>query len=94
MLETGAYYKRRKVEPYQMRGMGYRELHMKLEIGAFVRIERVGPPGVPNNSVQYTMVGPGVYETWDTIYERIFSIYFEHVTKEEELGLIALAELD
>lgn len=92
MVARDAYYKRRKVEPYEQSGMAYRELHMRIPVGTFVKVEEVLQvrPGI----VEYALVMPRKYDNWDSISEKIFTIYFEQVTDEAELGLIALAEQD
>jgi len=92
MVALDTYYKRRRVEPCENRGMAYRELHMRIPVGTFVQvIDRMYPAA---GIIEYGLVSPGSYDTWDSIDEKLFTIYFELVTEEEELGLIALAEQD
>lgn len=92
MVASDSYWKRRKVEPCENGGIAYRELHMRIPVGTFVKVfDRL--PTVPA-IIEYGLVEPGKYDTWDSVDKRLFTIYFERVTEEEELGLIALAEQD
>jgi hypothetical protein len=93
MVVLDTYYKRRKVEPWETSGMAYRELHMRIPVGTFVKAQdKMSGTLRKVGIVEYVLVTPGKYDTWDSIDEKIFTIYFEQVTDEAELGLIALAE--
>jgi len=93
MVARDAYYKRRRVEPCENEGNTYRELHMRIPVGTFVKVfDRL--PTVRPTLIEYGLVATGSYDNWDCVDKKLFTIYFERVTQEEELGLIALAEQD
>lgn len=94
MVALDTYWKRRRVEPCENNSSSYLELHMRVKVGTFVRVFARLPTHQNDGIIEYCLVGPGNYDTWDSIYERLFKIYFEKVTDERELGLIALAELE
>jgi hypothetical protein len=85
--EPGTYWMRRKVEPYLMRSPRAK-LHTNLEVGTFVEI---APKYFPDKAeVAYFLVENRRKQ--DIITDKMFGIYFERVTKENELGLIKLIE--
>lgn len=85
-VEKDQYWKRRQV------GIDYdgHLLHEHLEVGAFVMVEVTEGPHWPKDCVQYRVVGK--YNRWDTITKRLFTIFFERVRQENEIGLIKLIE--
>jgi len=64
------------------------KLHTNLEVGTFVEI---APKYFPDKAeVAYFLVGSR--GKGDVITDKMFGIYFEKVTQENELGLIKLIE--
>jgi len=88
MISVGSYWKRRRVEPCP-EATSQTLLYLRIAIGTYVLVKGVGPP---KDTIDYGLIGPERQADWDTTYTKIFKIYFEEVTDEAELGLIALAE--
>lgn len=89
MVRVGSYWKRRQLGP-DHQGLGTPwELHMNIPVGGFVEVLDHGF-NPTKGTVYYCTVGRSRHEG-DVITERLFRMYFEEATKEEEV-LLTLAE--
>ena len=87
---VGMYWRRKQVEPYQQQTF---DLHRLIEPGTYVVVEET--PLYAGDAVHYHVILPRrAYNDSDIISSKLFKLYFQPVTEENELGLIALAELD
>jgi hypothetical protein len=83
----GTYWSRKQVNPCEITDNPGR-LHTNMEAGTFVRIN---PKSFDEKeAIRYHLVGKPHH--FGVLISRVFAIYFERVTKENELGLIKLIE--
>ncbi len=87
-VKDNTYWKRRQV------GIDYdgAELHEHIEVGTFIQVERTDGPHWVKGVIQHRVVGK--MNHWACIQKKIFTIFFQEVTKQNELGLIKLIEMD
>ena len=84
----GSYWKRKRVEPYLVRMSDDGRTHKTLEVGTFIEI-------APDFRHERTLVSYFLVSNrnvGEMMTDRMFGIYFEKVTQENELGLIKLIE--